>query len=244
MKKSKKTSEEKLVLAVKPRTIFGRKLGKLRAEGQVPATVYGPDFTSKSVSAGLKDLLAVYKTAKETGIVYIKIDQDEIPVMIKNPQHHPVNNNLLHVDLRKIDLKKKIQTKVPVKTIGVSEAVSQKAGVLLTLSENLLVEALPQDIPQQIEIDISAIKDIGQEIKVSDLPKSVKFEIKDDPAKAIVSVVAHKEESVVAETTVAAPEVITEKAVEGAETTAAETPAASGKPAAQAETKPQPTQKK
>ena len=108
---------------------------------------------------------------------------------------------------------------MPVKVIGASEAVSQKAGVLLIQSESLLVEALPQDIPQQINIDISVIKDIGQEIKVSDLTKSEKFEVKTPTEKVIVTVVAHKEESVTPDTTAAAaPEVLTEAVKEGEET--------------------------
>ena len=61
----------------------------------------------------------------------------------------------------------------PVKTIGVSEAVSQKAGILLIQSETLLVEALPEDIPSSIEVDIAVIKEIGQEIKVSDLKNQI-----------------------------------------------------------------------
>lgn len=206
----------KLVLKVSPRTVFGKKLKKLRHEGVVPANVFGPEFKSVSVSIPFKDFAKTYKTAKETGIVYLALDKEEVPVLIKQVQRHPVTDAVLHVDFRKVDLKKKIQTEVPVKTVGVSEAVAQKAGVLLTLSETLLVEALPQDIPQAIEIDISSIKELGQEIKVADLKKSASYEIKTPVEKVVVSVVEHKEESVTPETTAAAPEVIGEVPVEGA----------------------------
>jgi large subunit ribosomal protein L25 len=236
MKNKKNTSEEKQILNAQPRNLFGRKLVKLRLEGLLPATVYGPDFKSQSVSVNLKELLKIYKIIRETGIAYLQIDKLEIPVMIKNLQTHSVNDKFLHVDFRKIDLKKKIQTHVPIKTVGESAAVNQKGGVLLTLSENLLVEALPQDIPQKIEIDISIFKDIGQEIKVSDMKKSDKYEIKEDVNKVIVSVVAHKEESTVAETAVTAPEVLTEKAVDGEVK-------AEAQPAAAPEVKPQPAKK-
>ena len=85
----------------------------------------------------------------------------------------------------------------------------------------MLVEALHEDITSHIEVDVSAIKEIGQEIKVADLKKSDKYEVKTSAEKVIVAVIAHKEESIVPETAVAAPEIITEAAKEGAEEGAA-----------------------
>ncbi len=205
---TKKTSSEKTTLQVQPRTVFGKKLRKLRYSGVIPANIFGPEFKSVSIIVQFKDFIKIHKVAKETGIIYLSLDKESIPVLIKQVQRHPVTDSILHVDFRKVDLKKKIQTQVPVKTTGTSEAVTQKGGVLLTLSETLLVEALPEDIPQAIEVDISPIKELGKEIKVSDLPKSSAYEIKTPVEKVVISVVEHKEESVTPETTAAAPEVI------------------------------------
>lgn len=210
------SSTGKVSLKAELRVIFGKKLNKVRKQGLVPGNIFGPDFKSKSISVVYKDFVKTYKIVGETGIVYLSLDKENIPVLIKSIQKHPLSNLLLHVDFRKIDLAKKIETNVPVKTIGVSEAVSQKAGVLLVQSETLLVEALPENIPSHIEVDITVIKEIGQEIKISDLKKSDKYEIKTPVEKVIVGVIAHKEESIVPETAVAAPEIITE-AVEGEE---------------------------
>lgn len=202
---------EKLTLSAVSRTIFGKKLNQIRKSGLIPGNIFGPNFKSQAVSVNIRDFLKIYKIAKETAIVYLGLDKDEIPVLIKQIQKHPVKDHILHVDFRKIDLKQKIETAVPIKVIGVSEAVSQKGGVLLTQTENLMIEALPQDLPPNIEIDISKLKEIGQEIKVADLVKSEKYTVKDPVEKVIVSVVAHKEESITPETTAAAPEVITAK---------------------------------
>lgn len=211
-KKPTNNENDRLTLTVQPRTIFGKKLKKLRKEGNIPANIYGPDFKSQSISVFFKDFIKMYKIAKETGVVYLKLDDQELPTLIKHVQRHPVDDHILHADFRKIDLKQKIQTDVPVKVVGQSEAVSQKGGVLLTQSESLTVEALPTEFPKQIEIDITQLKDIGQEIKVSDLPKSKKYQIKDLLDKIIVSVVEHKEEEVLPQTAPAtAPEVITAK---------------------------------
>lgn len=215
--KKSNVSSGKVSLKAESRTVFGKKLNKVRKQGLVPGNIFGPDFKSKSISIVYKDLVKTYKQVGETGIVYITVDKESIPVLIKTIQKHPLSSSLLHVDFRKIDLSKKIETNVPVKTIGVSEAVTQKAGVLLLQSDTLLVEALPEDIPSSIEVDISIIKEIGQEIKVADLKKSDKYVVKTPVEKVIVAVIAHKEESIVPETAVATPEIITEAVKEGEE---------------------------
>ncbi len=231
-KASKDTQTDKLVLTANQRTVFGKQLNKIRKEGLIPANIFGPSFKSQAVSVNLRDFIKTYKTAKETSVIYLGVDKNEIPVLIKQIQKHPVNDHILHIDFRKIDLTQKIETAVPIKIIGLSEAVTQKGGVLLTLAETLMVEALPQSLPQNIEIDISKLKEIGQEFKVSDLIKSDKYIVKESEAKVIVSVVAHKEESITPETTAAAPEVITAKE-EVAETGSA-VPETAVKPEAQA----------
>lgn len=215
MAKSKKVSQEKVTLSATQRTLQGKKLKKLRKDGLLPANIFGKDFKSTSISVSYKEFVAIYKTAGETGIVYLSLDNKEIPTLIKSLQKHPISDLLLHADFRKIDLKQVITAEVPIKIDGVSEAVAQKAGILLTQLNKLLVEALPQDIPHEIVIDIAVLKDIGQEIKVSDIASSEKYKIKTDGSKVVLSVVAHKEESVTPETTTATPEVITAKTEEG-----------------------------
>jgi len=225
----KNTASEKMILTATKRLVFGKKLRKLRYEGVIPGNIYGPDFKSAAVTVNYKEFLKTYRVAKETAVIFLKLDKEEVPVLIKKMQKHPVNDFILHVDFRKIDLKQKVTTEVPVKTVGVSVAVTQKGGVLLIQMNKLQVEALPQDIPQTIEVDISTIKEIGHEIKVADLVKSEKYTVKDEPTKIVLSVIAHKEESITPETTAATPEVITEKTpVEGEVT-----PVEEGKPAAE-----------
>ncbi len=209
-KQEKKTAQ--VTLPVTERTVFGKKVKKMRREGSLPANVFGTDFKSQAITVKYPEFTHVYKIVHETGIVYLKLGEKEIPALVKHIQRHPLDSSVLHVDFRKIDLTKKIVTEVPVALVGVSEAVAQKGGVLLTQSAHLEVEALPQDIPASIEVDISVIKELGEDIKVSALPKSGKYTVTTDPEKVIVSVTAHKEESLVAETTAAAaPEVITAK---------------------------------
>ncbi len=218
MKNTKKKVENHVTLTVEDRKVVGKKVKKMRRDGLLPANVFGKDFKSVSISMKYSDFTHVYKIAHETGIVYLQLNKQEIPSLVKHIQRHPLHSTVLHVDFRKIDLTEKIETDVPVKVTGVSPAVSQKGGVLITQSTHLTVKALPQDIPAAIDVDISGLTELGQDIKVNTLAKSTLYEIVTEPEKVIVSVTAHKEESVVAETTAAAaPEVLTAKPDEGAE---------------------------
>jgi large subunit ribosomal protein L25 len=212
-----KTTSDKTVLAAEKREITGKKVKQLRKKGVLPANISGPGFTSVSITVDNKEFLSAYRVAHETGIVYITLGPDSIPTLVRTVQTHPVSDDILHVDFRKIDLKQKIETTVPVEIVGDSIAVTQLGGVLLKQNENLTVEALPTDIPQHIIVDISSITELDQNIKVSDLPKAAGYEIKDEPETVIVSVIAHKEESVTPETTTEAPEVIGEAPAEGEE---------------------------
>jgi large subunit ribosomal protein L25 len=216
MKKTQ-ASTDKVSLKAEIRIVFGKKLNKVRKQGLAPANIYGPDFKSKAISVVYKDLIKTYRVVGKTGVVYLSLDKENIPVLITSVQKHPLTRSFIHVDFRKIDLSKKIEANVPVVVVGVSEAVAQKGGVLLVQSDTLLIEALPESIPHEIEVDISGIKEIGQEIKVADLKKSDKYEIKAPAEKVVVAVIAHKEESIVPETAVAAPEILTEAAKEGEE---------------------------
>ncbi len=104
---------------------------------------------------------------------------------------------------------------MPVKIVGAAPAVAEKSGVLIVQHDHLQVESLPEDLPAEIEIDISGLTEIGAEVKVEDLKKSGNFEIKDEPGKLILSITAHKEESL-------EPEVAVETEAEGEEAATAE----------------------
>lgn len=206
----KAVKTQKLHLVVTARDIFGKRLKKMRHQGLIPANVFGPGFKSVAVSAQTKDFAKVYKTAGETGVVYVDLAKEEIPSLIGNVQRHPLTNAIIHIDFRKIDLKQKIEASVPVKTVNDSPAIAQ-GGVLLTQNDHVMVEALPEEIPQVIEIDLSKLLEIGAEVRVKDLPASTTYTVKEDAEKVLLSIIAHKEESVTPETTVATPEVLTEK---------------------------------
>jgi len=221
---------EKTILAAEARVLFGKKNKVLRKKGLLPANIFGSGFASQSISINYRDFSKVFRKSGETGVIYIKTEKEEIPTLVKTTQRDPIESKLLHVDFRKVDLSIKIEAEVPLNFVGIAPAVNQ-GGVLITQTTKLLVEALPQHIPHQIDIDVSILKEIGNEIKVADLKPNEEYLVKSEAEKVIISVTAHKEESVVAETTAAAaPEVLTAKpegeAEGGEEATKAEKPSA------------------
>lgn len=223
MKKAQ-TEKKKMVLEAQLRTVFGKKNKNLRKQGLLPGNIYGAHFPSQAVSINYVDFKRTYKIVGETGIVYIKTEKEEVPTLVTSLQRDPLEGLVLHVDFRKVDLSVKIEAEVPLTFVGVAPAVNT-GGVILTQTDKVTVEALPQNIPHTIEVDLTGLTEVGNEIKVSQLPKNELYVIMTDAEKVLVSVTAHKEESVIAETTAAAaPEVLTAKpegeAEEGATGTA------------------------
>lgn len=214
---STSSTTDTLTLEVKKRAVFGKKLKAVRAQGLLPANIFGENFTSQAITLVFKDFIKIFKKAGETQIVTLTLDGQGLPVLIKKVQRHPVTNLILHVDFRKVDLTKKIETEVPIKLIGESEAVAQNKGVLLKLVESVMVEALPTLIPLAIAVDITRLKELNDEMKVKNLKTSADYIFKDAQEKIIVRISAHKEESI--ETQVVAPETVevtTEKKEEAA----------------------------
>lgn len=180
---------EKYQLKAEKRKITGRKVKKLRKERILPANIYGKEIKSLSVQLPVKEFLKVYEKAGETGIVELSVgDGESHPVLVHNLQLHPVTNQPLHVDFHRVTLTEKVKTTVPVVTVGEAPAVEQKIGVLLTPLDEIEVEALPADLPEHIEVDISKLAEVDQEIKVSDLKVSGKVTVLTDPELVVAKI--------------------------------------------------------
>lgn len=208
----KDLAKKQIKFLVEKRVLTGKKVKQLRKKGLVPGNIYGDNFTSISIQFPLADFRKMYKKTGGTNIVHLQLGEEIIPALVHAVQNHPVTDAILHVDFRKINLSKKIETSIPIKIVGESEAVAQNKGILLSLANEVVVESLPANIPSSIEVNISVLKELNQEIKIKDLPSSEDYIYKENPEKVIVRITAHKEESV--ESQVASPEsveVTTEK---------------------------------
>ncbi len=229
-------------LTAQKRDLLGRKVKNLRAKGQVPATVYGKNIKSASVAVEQGVFEKLYADAGETGLVELSLDGEVRPVLIHTVQRDAVRGSLLHVEFHQVDLKENVRANVPVELVGESPAVAQKAGALLTLLNEVEVEALPTELPEKIEVDITKLAAVGDELKISDLkvPKGVTMltDVEQIVAKVDSLVSKEAEEQAAADAAAAAAASADAAPAEGAEGAPAE-----GAPAAE-EAKPQEEAKK
>lgn len=221
---------EKIILKAKLRKLIGRKVKLLRKEGSLPANIYGKKIKSESIQIDLKEFLNVYKKVGDTGLFYI----NERPVLVANIQKDPVTDIVLHIDFHQVDLKEKVEAKVPVEISGESPAEKQGIGTVVQYINEVEVEALPTDLPEKFVVDISKLTEVNQAIFVKDIKvDKSKVEIRTDVESILAKVEPPQKEEVVAPP---APEVPAEGEVPAVEGEAPVAPAEAGKEAPPLET--------
>ncbi len=187
---------------------------RLRVKGSMPAVVYGGEAGPAPVAVNPKDLNKILhsKTGHNT-IFNLSIGGKEtVPVMVVDWQHDPIKENLLHVDLKRIDLTKRIAVKVPVVTQGDPKGVKLQGGIHEIITREIEIECLPDEIPEEFVVNVAELM-IGQSVRASEIALSGSVKLL-SPGDAVIShVVSLKAEEVapaaeVAATPAAEPEVI------------------------------------
>lgn len=224
--------KEKPKLMVEKRKITGKKVKLLRREGLLPANIYGKKTKSLSVQLPAKLFLSVFKEVGETGLLELKVGGEDTvrPVLVHNVHFHPVSSDPLHVDFYQVDLKEKVTTKIPVEIIGESLAVKDKIGILIQPLSEVEVEALPADLPEKIEVDISGLKAVGGIITVDQVKVAPGVKILTDGKEVLAKIEPPaKEEEIIVPPPAAEGEVEgevpAEEAVEGESPVPEEKPA-------------------
>ena len=186
-------------LKAESRKIAGKKNNQLRRTGQIPAVLYGHGIESQSVSVNSRDFKKSLSEAGETTILILDLDGKKHNVLIHDLSKDILTGETTHVDFYEVRMDEKIKTKIPLVFIGESLAVKSEGGVLVHALQELEIEAFPQDLPKNIEVDISALKTFEDKIKVESLrlPDSVK--ILNGPEETIVLAVPPRSESELAE---------------------------------------------
>lgn len=160
---------------------------KVRLAGKIPAVLYGEKIEPEPIMVDARDFYT--KTHGEAGasvIFKLKVEGGKShDTIIKNIHRHPLKNSLMHIDFLKIALDEKIHAAVPVTLIGESPGV-KAGGVLQHGTWEITVEALPKDIPEHIEIDISNLE-IGTSLKAADLTAPEGVTILSDPEEIVVT---------------------------------------------------------
>lgn len=165
------------------RTVYGKKVRKLRREGQVPIVVYGPGIEPRSVQASYNELEKVVKTAGRHTPVYITLDDKKRIAMVKEVGIDPARNRINHVAFHAVRQNKPIEAEVPIRLVGEGENEAEKAGLIILQNiDTVEVRALPLEMPDALEIDIRHLKEAGEKIVIGDivLPENVEIIERDD----------------------------------------------------------------
>lgn len=163
------THAQKIELNGQPREILGSRVKQLRNEGFVPAVLYGKGLEPISLQIQKKDFEKTLKLAGESTLVYLNVDGKSYPTIIHDVTRDPLKDSVLHADFYKVRLDEKIKTKIPVVFMGESPAVKSLGGIFVRNVNELEVEALPQNLPHEITIDISKMDKIGDQVLIRDL---------------------------------------------------------------------------
>ena len=206
-------------LAANTRVVQGKAVAGLRREGILPAVVYGHGIPSESLQIDARAFDDLRRHHGRNALIDLSVDGGRArPVLVHSVQEHPLKRRPIHVDLYLVKMTEEITVEVPVVTVGISHAVEKMGGNLLHVLATVKVRALPGDLPQTLEADISGLTDFDGVIHVGDLPLPAGVHLVTDPTEMALRVQAPRVEEVAAptvEVAEGAPAVEAPEAAEG-----------------------------
>jgi large subunit ribosomal protein L25 len=186
--------EEAVFKAIR-RDVIGKQVKALRREGQLPAVMYGKTIEPTPILLDLRESTRLLSRLAASALVTIELEGAQHKALVREKQRDFIRGTLKHIDFQVISMKEKLRVKVAIRLTGESAAVKDFNGVLVTGLGEVEVECLPQDLPQQITVDIAALKQIGDALYIRDLNVPDKVEILDgqDELVAVVNYQAAEE---------------------------------------------------
>ena len=210
-------------LSAEPRDVYGKHVRRLRRQGIIPANIYGHG-ASRAIQAPVRALERLLAQGGRTSVVAIAFDGRSETALLKGLQRDPRSGQILHVDFQAVSMEEEVTSVVPVRFVGESVAVTKMDGVMMHPRSELHVTARAADLPDVVEVDVSAITELHGAIHISDLPAASTYTI-EDPAEEVLAIVLPPKREVEEVVEEAAAE---EAAAEGEGEAAAEAPTEGG----------------
>jgi large subunit ribosomal protein L25 len=169
---------------------------RTRRAGNIPAVVYGAYQDPISVAVNPREIVKIIRSNTGLNTIFkLAIAGGETtPVMIVDRQVDPIKSTLLHADLKRVDLTKRIRVAVPVFTEGEPAGVKVQGGLLEIITRSIEIECLPDDIPEKFVINVSELM-IGQAKRGSDVSLSGSMKLVSDPQTVLAHIVALRAEA-------------------------------------------------
>ena len=186
------SSSEQLVVSVDPRDYRGKNAcRRLRTTGMVPGNVYGMNLDSFAVAVEARRVEEILRLGSGRNTIFtlsLGEGEESRAVMLRELQRDPVSERLVHVDFLRVDPKKTVQVRIPVRLVGTPEGVKNEGGVIDFVHRLVEVACMPSSIPEHLDVDVSHLHN-NQNVAVKDLQTEAGVEILDDP-ETILAVVA------------------------------------------------------
>lgn len=181
---------EEITLNVETRDGRGKGASRrLRREGKVPAVFYGPKSTPTPIAIDRKDFSSHVANLEGSHLIRFDSAASELQrrvALVREVQHHPVTGGILHVDFYEVDLTKQIRVTVPLHFVGKAKGVAE-GGILQPIVREMEVECLPGNIPQFIEVDVTAL-DIHDAVHLADVAMPANVTAAFETNEAVVTV--------------------------------------------------------
>jgi large subunit ribosomal protein L25 len=192
--------KNEITVSAQPRESRGKnEARRLRVQGLAPGVLYGADGPAVAVAVNPGEVNRILHSSSGHNTIFtLSVEGGEAtPAMIVDWQTDPVRDALLHVDLKRIDLSKRIQVKVRVQTTGEPQGVKIQGGLLEVVTREVEIECLPNEIPELFTVNVSSLM-IGQNLRASDITLSGSMKLVSSAEQVIAHVVAMKAEEVAA----------------------------------------------
>jgi large subunit ribosomal protein L25 len=186
---------ETYTLEAQPRSVTGKKVGALRRQGLVPVIVYGSKIEPISLQIPYRALQITLAKAGGTHLISLDVAGGSSQIVLARAvQRDVLKGDILHVDFLAVDAQTRISTVVPVHFSGEAPAEKAGLGVLLNGLQSVEIEALPADLIDRVEVDLSSLKAVNDSIHVRDLKVGDKVTVLNDPDELIVRVIVQAEQ--------------------------------------------------
>jgi len=182
----------------KKRDLLGKKVKNIRKDGLVPASIYGSDTVSQSITVPYGEIEKILRTATLTSIIDMDIDGSEVKALIKEVQRNLITNEINHVSFFKIDEKSEMLFEIPIYLTGIAPAVKNNLGALVQTMNSVEVRCKVADLIPSFTVDISKLEGPGQTIKLGEItiPEAIKLVHKEDLHSTIVTITELQAEEV------------------------------------------------
>jgi len=210
-------AKEEVLINAEKRNVVGKQVKALRRQGILPGVIYGRHIEAFPIQMDAHDAALILDKLTASSLITLDVDGEKFSVLMRDRQRDVIFGDLLHVDFLVVSLTEKLRATIELKLVGEAPVADNPEVVVTQVLNDIEIEAFPQDLPEVIEVDISTLETVDDEITVADLDLGENIAILTDPNETIVSVGYVAQEEVAQEAEAVEPEVVEKGKKEAAE---------------------------